>query len=741
MASEPVGVVMTNCELPSTQPPGPVPPTVAIRLCDGLSFIPQRGANEWQCVVESSKQQRFFRIGRREYLIASALDGKRGLNSIVEILALTNPELNIDASNVDQTIRWLIASGIAQPTQSFEDHLKPAAPSTTPKSSAPIDPFMFRVPIFRGPALEEGVRHLTFLCSKFFVGISIALMFLGVACFTINSAYFLQLSAKLFVPSATIWWISAWFVLKAIHELGHAVVCVAHGGKLRGAGIASFYLAPVPYVDTTDMWRLPERRVRAFCAAGGMWLELVASSIAILICQTCESPTVQYFCISIVTLGAFSTLAFNANPLVRFDGYYILSDIWNRPNLWTEGQNAMKSLWTEGVKLFGSTAALSSIPMVAYGIACFLNRVVMMIGLAWGAWITYRGIGLGLIAFASYLWFVGPYLRRLVENRKRAAIESMIGQSPTASRSATSCLRRWGFGLIGLTAMTLLAFLVPSPWQPLSPGFVSYGDSTRLRAQSDGIIAEVYVEPDSIVEEGAPIVRLENPSLSLECERLRKSLEMSRERCLVLRAQAKMPELQVEQARTDTTSQQLEQSEQKLAQLVITAPGSGRLVSRTLHNSLGKLVKVGQPLADIAAVKAIEVYCSVAQADVEIYRQHVGEKAEIYLANTPKLFGTLTEVRPRGTDALENPALAAKYGGPVTVHLTSGGSDKQNPLKTESPRFEARIAIDVDTLDRPLTAGQICRIGLTSHAMTVAGMLDRWKDSLIKWIKPDEPKT
>ena len=731
---------MTHCAIPSSSPPAASLTSVAIRLRDGLRFVPQREADCWQCVIESSKNHRFFRIGRREYLIASALDGRRGLHSIVERLSETNPALNIDVQTVEQTLRWLVSSGLAQTTQGSEDKSGEPNSAATPTVSPPIDPFMFRIPIVPGPMLENVVRRLTFIGSEIFVCVSIVLMLFGVACFGMHSNQLLQLSAKLFVPSATLWWISAWFVLKAVHELGHAVICVAHGGQLRGAGIASFYLAPVPYVDTTDMWRLPERRSRAMCAAGGMWLELVASAIAILICQAVESPTIQYFCISIVTLGAFTTLAFNANPLTRFDGYYILSDVLNRPNLWSEGQNAMKSLWTDSSKQFPSTISSASIPLIAYGIACFVNRVVMMIGLAWGAWITYRGLGLGLIALASYLWFIGPYLRRITATRNQAALNQLMGQTPTAAKVSKVSWQRWLCGLSGVAFVVVLALVLPSPWQPLSPGFVSYGDSIRLRAQSDGIVAEVYELNDTIVQAGTPIVRLDNPSLMLECERLRKTLEMSLERCLVLRAQTKMPELQVEQARVDATRQQLEQVEMQLAQLLITAPESGRLISRTLHNSIGKLIKVGQPLAEIATSKAIEIHCSVAQTDVEAYRKRIGEKAEIYLENHLTLVGTLTEVRPRGSDSLDNPSLAAKYGGPVAVHVTSGGTDKQNSLKTDSARFEARLSIDVE-LESRLTAGQICRVGLMNQQMSIAGILDRWKDSLIEWLKPDEPKT
>ncbi len=734
MASESVGVVM-----PVPKPSAPVR-SVTFRLCDGLRFVPQRGSGEWHCIVESSKHQRFFRIGRIEYLIASSVDGLRDLSSIVGKLAESNPEMKMDGAIAEQTMRWLLSSGIVQPVQNSASMGEAPKQAAAASNGGLIDPFMFRIPILSGSSLSGFAKQLQFLCSKVSVIVSFVIMLAGLVSFLSNSTYFLQLSAKLFVPSAALWWLGAWFLLKIVHELGHALVCSAHGGELRGAGIASFYFAPVPYVDTTDMWRLPERRARAYCAAGGMWFEMIISAIAILVCQAVENPTLQYFCISIVTMGAFTTLAFNANPLVRFDGYYILSDAIDRPNLWSDGQNAWKSLWSDKAFLLSSTLSVHGLPLLAYGTACFVNRMLMMIGLAWGAWLTYRGLGLGLIALAGYLWFVRPFLRNRKMAIAQAAMSAMLGQAMPSQKSLRSKYIRWGFSIVGVAITAFLASVLPSPFQPLSPGFVSYGDSNTLRAQSDGIIVEVFQSNDTIVEEGDPIARLENPTLKLECEKLRSNLESAQERCRVLRAQLKMPELQVEQARMEAIQQQLAQVELQLEQLIVTAPESGRLIARTLHNRLGQFVKIGQPLATIVANLAVEVHCSVDQTDVEAYRQHVGGDTEIFFSNNQRLVGTLNEVRPRGSESLENPALAAKYGGPIPVHLTNNPLDKENSLKTHAPRFEARLTFN-SPLTEALTPGQLCRVGIANRQLSIAGLLDRWKNAFVEWVKPAEAKT
>ena len=711
------------------------PPAFCLR--DGLRFVPQSGSREWHCVVESPQNQRFFRLGRREYLIASALQEGCDLNTLVTRLAETNPKLDIDALTIEQTLRWLISTGLAKPVQTSETAQANASAIAPPASGSMIDPFMFRIPILSGRVLESAVKQLGFLCSKISVIISLMIMLAALACFAADPSYFFEMGAKLFVPSATLWWMSAWLLLKAVHEFGHAVVCVSLGGQLRGAGIASFYFAPVPYIDTTDMWRLPDRRARAYCALGGMWLEMLVSAIAILICQSVSSPSIQYFCISIATLGTFTTIAFNANPLVRFDGYYILSDTIDRPNLYTNGQTAWKNLWSGSIGLLPSVISVHGLPLIAYGFACFVNRILMMIGLAWGAWAAYSGLGLGLIAFACYLWFVAPLLRK----RKLLQVQAALsGQSANSVASKQSPWKQWSIGLCGVSLAVCLAYVIPSPLQPVSPGFVSYGEPNIVRAQSDGIVVEVYQSNDSRVEKGVPIVRLENLSLTLECDKLRGSLTVAQERCLVLRAQAKMPELQAEQARVEAMQKQLQQIEEQLAQLIVVAPQSGRLIARTLHNTIGQLIKAGQPLAVLVQDQAIEVHCSIFQNDVEAYRQQLGHSAEVYLSNSKKLRGTVTDVRPRGSDTLENPALAARYGGPISVHMTSKTNENESSLITETPRFEARLSIEGDAANS-LTPGQLCRVGLVERQMSIAGILARWKNAFIEWVKPDQAKS
>lgn|GEM_PF-2284023 len=715
-------------------------PPIAIRLSDGLRFIPQQGSREWRCVIEAPASRQFFRVGRREYLVASALDGKSNLASLCSKLNESNPELSIDAKTIEQTIRWLISSGLAQPInrEANAENSTPAKAAT--KASLPIDPFMFRVPILNGRNLESLTSRLSFLSTKPFGIASFIVLVAGIGKFIADSGFYTELGVKLFVPSAALWWISAWFMLKVVHELGHAVVCVGFGGQLRGAGIASFYFAPVPYVDTTDMWRLPNRRARAYCAAAGMWFEMLLAAIAVLICGMVESPSIQYFCVTIATLGTFTTLAFNANPLVRFDGYYILSDALDWPTLWTDGQNALRSLWGDTSFQWSSTLSIYGAPLLAYGIACLFNRILIMVGLAWGAWVTYQGIGLGLIALASYLWYIAPMLRKRKMLQSQAALALAKGGPSGQVSNLRRSLRRWGTAIVGLSALTVISMFVPSPMQPLSPGYLSYGDSIVLRPESDGIVTEIFNTNDMLIEAGKPIVRLENPTLQLEHEKLNVNHKIAKERCLVLRAQSRMSELQAEQARVEAIHQQLAQVKTQLEQLLIKAPKSGRLIENKLSNTLGQLAKVGQPIATIATSQALEVRCSVSQSDVEAFREHVGKTIEIYFANEQKVMGRLTEVRPRGADILDNPALAAKYGGPITVHMTTDSKEKENPLKTEVPRFEARVSIEDLTDGTSLTAGQICRVGLVDRQMSIADILSRWKNAFIEWLRPVDAK-
>ena len=735
--------------------PGPAPGASSapqqgvLKLRTDLRFVPQNSSEKWECIIEDPVAKQFYRINREDYLIASALNGKHDLPRIVEVLAANFPNTNIDTESTERSVKWFMSTGLAsvvnprQLDSSEEDNSHESNSASPPNQNAappppkrdsfniPVDPFSFKFHLMGGEGIEWLARKLHWLCSVPAMIAGCVLIMTSVITFFSNPSVFTELGAKLFVPEAALWWAGAWFLLKFVHELGHATFCVAEGARIRGAGLAFFYLAPLPYIDTTDMWRLPTSKSRALCAAGGMWFELLLSCAALIFCNSFENPTWQYFCIALATLGTFTTVAFNANPFVRFDGYFILSDVMNRPTLWDEGQNAWKSIFSGRMMFISTALSLHGLPLVLYGGGCFFTRLFMMIGLAWGAWHAWHGVGLLIIAFATYQWFINPYIKRQYQ---LAATGQPAFQIPSTRKmiAAATCI----------VALAIVSYFVPSPWQPQVPGILSYGDPTVVRPAGDGVIARVFVEDNRYIEEGTPIVQLENPNLELTRATIALQLESSRERCQVLRAQAKIAEMQAEQAKVDSLEAQLVQLIVQSDQMIIKAPVQGRFIARQLSRQVGQFIKAGQALGMIVPSKEVEVSCTISQEDIEQYRSSIGKSVFIYLQGVGKVHGVIQEVEPRGLDTLESPILAAKHGGPIAVHYISKETDNKDPMRTNKPRFIAKIVIDPVSLaassTQPLIPGQLCRVELIDSQITLANAVNRWVDAFIKWVKPPQ---
>jgi hypothetical protein len=160
------------------------------------------------------------------------------------------------------------------------------------------------------------------------------------------------------------------------------------------------------------------------------------------------------------------------------------------------------------------------------------------------------------------------------------------------------------------------------------------------------------------------------------------------------------------------------------------------LIGRELDRYVGQFLKPGQPIATVAASTSVEVRCSLAQNDFEFYRRQIDKRMKVSIPGRGIVEATLIEVRPRGTETLENPALAALYGGPIGVHFDSKGkAEDKSGLKTLKPRFEAKLAIDQETA-RALTLGQTCYVSPAEESLTFAHVLGRWKDSILEWLFP-----
>ena len=130
-------------------------------------------------------------------------------------------------------------------------------------------------------------------------------------------------------------------LVKTLHEFGHAIVCSRYGGEVHTMGVMLLIFTPLPYMDATSSWSFRSRWRRALVGAAGMIIELFIAALAVFLWARTGPGTLHSLAYNMMFIASVSTLLFNANPLLRFDGYYILSDLMDIPNLST---NSMKHL-------------------------------------------------------------------------------------------------------------------------------------------------------------------------------------------------------------------------------------------------------------------------------------------------------------------------------------------------------------------------------------------------------------
>lgn len=700
----------------------------AFRLLPSLQFTPHiSGGRRWYA-VEDPQSGRFLKLGTAEYLVASGLQNGVAPAQIIEVLEVNGFDQAKD--RVTSTISWLAKQGLLL-TESGSRSTEPATgegakaarPSKPlPASSLTIDPFFIRLPLLPGQLAERLAKPWMWLvswpCALLLMGVLAAALLTVVN----GSARFWSLNEKLFVEDGRLWWLAAWFVLKCVHEMGHAIAGVSTGSRIRSAGLHFIFLAPVPYVDVTDLWRVTNGRQRMLVSAAGMLAEIAVASVAVLVAFHTTNLQLQYFCAAVATLGTITTIAFNGNPLMKFDGYYILSDYLSRPNLWTEAQTAASGLvkrvlnpFTErlgwGLNAGGWSSHGLQAGLTAFGLTTMFYRFVMLGTMAWWLITVWNGIGALIIAWAVWGWFVRPiWLKRA---STKAAIAA--GLVPPGAGAVTAGRQRaqWAYTAGLIAGCVLIAFL-PCPGGISAPGIVGYGNPTTVRTAAEGVLEKVLVVDRQEIHQGDLIARLDNPQLLVELADTRLKYQASLEQANALRARGELAMLQAEQAKMESLASHTLQLEDRAAQLEIRASCSGMLLMNLAEKIEGRFVKPGSPVCMIVSPQSLEVVASASQRDATFFSQQVHES--VWVAATGGLGkpGNLVSVDSRGSKQCDQQALAARYGGPLPVEFSTSEAGEQK-LQYSAPRFAIKADLNFDSQHSNWIPGQMVWLSLSDR--------------------------
>ena len=299
---------------------------------------------------------------------------------------------------------------------------------------------------------------------------------------------------------------------KVVHEFGHGLACKRLGGECHEIGFMLLVLTPCLYCNVSDSWRLPNKWHRAAIGAAGMYVEVILATIATLVWWFAEPGVVQDVCLQFMLVSSISTVLFNGNPLLRFDGYYIMSDVLEIPNLQQKSSKALTTLlgrhWL-GLEIPDDQLMPTNRPLAfaMFTVAAFIYRWVIMFSilLFLTRWLEPYGLdslGRGLAAFSILSMLLWPGYRLF----KYMSVPGRMHQ-----------VKKKRFSIIGLIFLAILGCIlfIPLPCEVRAPVVLIPQNFETIYVRESGLLEKPLIQPGEQVEPGKVLAELSNIDLEL----------------------------------------------------------------------------------------------------------------------------------------------------------------------------------------------------------------------------------
>jgi len=453
-----------------------------------------------------------------------------------------------------------------------------------------------------------------------------------------------------------------WFlfpIIKALHEFGHAFAVKVFGGEVHEMGVMLLVFSPVPYVEASASSAFDSKWKRAFVGAAGMVVELAVASIAMFVWVSVEPGTVRALAYNTILIAGISTVIFNANPLLRFDGYYILADLIEIPNLRGRANHYLGYVCErylfkrEDAQLPHATPGERAW-FVAYAVTSFIYRIFVVAAIL--LFLTEQLFVLGVLfaAMTAFTWFVLPVGKGLSYLFTSPRIRKVRGRAIAISFGA-------------LAAVLAVLCVLPVPFRTRAEGIVWIPDEAIVRAEVDGFVERVIAIPGSRVSAGEALVICRDPMITKDVKvlegQLREIKARIREQVPTDLAKAKMLE---EEERY--ILERLARAKERERDLVIRSKTSGTLVLPQADDLPGRFIRRGALLAHVVDLETITVRTIVDQTDIDLIRYETrGVQVRLAERLDQAMSGEVKRLVPAASDELPSPALGSEGGGQVPL--------------------------------------------------------------------------
>jgi putative peptide zinc metalloprotease protein len=679
-------------------------------------------------VIKDPISLQYFRMTAEDYYLATLFDGVRTFGKIREAYAVRFPHVRLDYTAEElqeRVLRFANDLALMQFLSVQGSRLKARfdAQQKQKKKKAGLyqlanQVFFFRFSLFDPDRLfGRMARSIAWIWTKTSLWISIGICLAATLVFILNVDRIHPTMANFFSwKNLGLIWVTT-ILIKSIHELGHGLTCKHLGAEVHEVGAMALVFTPYFFVNVTDSWTMPNRMHRILVSSAGIYVELVLASFATFLWAIVQPGPFQDFLFNVMVVASVSTLIFNANPLMRFDGYYIMTDLIEVPNLQAKSRALIQHQFTKLLFGHSNDQVLSRMPLPKKRF--WLFYIYAVLSWVYGYYVIYslarfmkpHLAPLGLEGLAE--WFTALALISWVALPLIGFFKSM--QLTHKDWKPGGRLRRlMAIGGIALGVFAVACF-VPVELKITRVGAVQLAEPEEVRPEVPGFVEEVLVKEGDQVKAGQPLARLSSREIEQNLyavgQRLRAT-EAQHQRAIGLDHPAEQKQIENLLAQFRA---KLSESQRDVAALTLRARQDGAVLTRenTLLTSTpsalhGRLLKPGELFCDIVRLDPMRIKIALNEKQVRYVEQgqRVLLKADAFPGRT---FEGKIASKPLMFVGQDMPAaFSARRAGDVPTGFDAHG--KEVPLERV---FTAEIEVQ--------NPDGVLRPGMTGRARIYAG--------------------
>jgi putative peptide zinc metalloprotease protein len=723
---------------------------VRLRVRPDLQSFEQKYEGKTYYVVKDPVCLRYYRFNKQEYFVFRLFDGQHTLEQVRDRFEQEFKPHRLEYQDLEGFARQLVMAGLVQhEAPGAGRHLfeRRAKQRRLKRVAALTNILYLKIPIFDPDRILAWLyRYTWWIFTRWFFVLSI--LFIAAALFHVLlhfDVFYARLPAyeEFFTWRSLLYiWLSLG-VVKVIHEFGHGLSCKAFGGESHEMGLLLMCLSPCLYCNVTDAWTLADKWKRIIISFAGIYVELMIAAAATFVWwYTPHLPFVNNVAMYLMILCSISTIVFNANPLMRFDGYYILADWMEVPNLREKSNRYLNNLFLS--KCLGIEVPPEpymspgrKIAFVSYAITSWIYRWIVVFSILWmladflGPKLKILSQMLALASLASIV--VWPTYRIIRNIRQRGRLPDM-----KAKRVYTT---------VSIVTLLILAFfLLPLPISrvhelglvavhPQAIESVSLPEPARLQ--------RLHVRAGDTVRAGDVLAEFTSEALQVEIEQARAATEAERQIALRLHQEISRSvggidetllatlRLQREEARkkADSAERRLQLLQQRYARIrELRAPRAGTVLTAPRPEEVGKLFDKGygeaRPIFAVGDPQRLIVRVPVTPPDYRLLQEDLNQQQTL-------MASVLVKSRSDRIFTARLTTLPARNAETVPIQLTHRGGGPLAVKPHSDPNLLIPLAqvyiVEVELLDpdSAIDPGQLASVKIHTRWRSAAWWLAR----------------